>query len=125
MKTQDSKREAWSVSGRILERETHRPLSDLIVRAFDRDWIFDDKLGFATSDADGCFEIRFGAEAFRDAFETRPDIYLQVFDQSGTRLLHETSDAIRWNASRRERYEVLIPARDLDPRRRRSQHAKS
>ena len=34
-------------------------------------------------------------------------------DASGGRLLHETTDAIRWNASPSERYTIRIPHRDL------------
>lgn len=106
----------FRVSGVVAERETGRPLPRLIVRAFDRDHIFDDKVGFATTDDEGCFEIRFGLEQFRDVRETRPDLFLRVYDASGTRLLHETTDAIRWNASPSEHYRVLVPARVLDPR---------
>ena len=69
---------------------TFRPLRDLIVRAIDRDFAFHDKLGFATTDDDGRFVIRFGIEDFRDVFESAPDIFLRVFDASGTRLLLET-----------------------------------
>ena len=90
---------SFRVRGTIEEAETGRPLGGLIVRAFDRDLVFDDKLGFATSDDEGRFEIRFGVEAFRDLRESRPDLYLRVYDAEGTGLLHETTDAIRWNAS--------------------------
>ncbi len=116
MSARDRKREVFVVLGTIRERETGRPLRNLIVRAFDRDLLSDDKVGFTTSDEDGRFAIRFGTEKFRDLVERRPDLYLRIYDESGARLLHETTDAIRWNASREERYQVLIPARALDPR---------
>jgi len=103
----------YRVRGTIEEAETGRPLGGLIVRAFDRDLLFDDKLGFATSDERGAFEIRFGPEAFRDVRESHPDLYLRVYDAEGTGLLHETTDAIRWNASTDERYRIRIPARAL------------
>jgi hypothetical protein len=103
----------FRVFGRIEEAETARPLGQLVVRAFDRDPVFDDKLGFATTDAEGRFEIRFGSEDFRDLFESRPDLYLRVYDTSGTRLLHETTEAIRWNASESEHYRIRIPHRTL------------
>jgi len=106
-------RETFRVSGEVEEAETGRPLAGLIVRAFDRDLVFDDKLGFATTDDAGHFEIRFGAEAFSDLRETRPDLYLRVYDTEGTGLLHETRDAIRWNASADEHYRIRIAARAL------------
>ncbi len=108
--------ETFVVEGIIEEEETGRPLAGLIVRAFDRDLLLDDRLGFTTSDIDGRFEIRFGPEAFRDVFESRPDLYLRIFDSSGLRLLHDTSDAIRRNAEQLERYSIRISARSLDPR---------
>jgi len=107
--------DTFRIEGEIHEPETGRPLAGLIVRAFDRDLILDDKVGFATTDPDGRFEITFGPEAFRDAFESRPDLYLRIYDPSGSRLLHETTDAIRWNADHLERYEIQISGRVLDP----------
>ena len=104
---------AFRISGTVTEQETGRPLARLIVRAFDRDLVFDDKIGFATTDDQGRFEIRYRAEDFSDLRETRPDLYLRVYDAEGTRLLYETTDAIRWNASANERYELRIPARAL------------
>ncbi len=105
----------FRVLGTIEEEETGRPLANLIVRAFDRDLIFDDKVGFATSDDDGRFEIRFNRDDFRDVGESRPDLYLRIFDRSGIREIHRTTDAIRWNASSIERYRLRIPARALRP----------
>jgi hypothetical protein len=105
----------FRVLGTIEEEETGRPLADLVVRAFDRDLVLDDKLGFATTDADGRFEIRFDRKDFRDLGESRPDLYLRVYDRSGTREIHQTADAIRWNASASETYRLRIPARALHP----------
>jgi hypothetical protein len=108
----DDERE-FRIFGVVEEAETGRPLANLVVRAFDRDLISDDKIGYTNSDDDGRFEIRFGADRFRDLFESRPDLYLRIYDRSGTRLLHETTDAIRWNASEHEEYRIQIPARAL------------
>ena len=105
--------ETFRVVGTIQEDETSRPLAGLVVRAFDRDLLFDDKLGFATTDAEGRFDIRYRTEDFSDAREVRPDLYLRVYDVAGTALLLETTDAIRWNASRDESYRLLVPAAAL------------
>ena len=106
-------REVFRIVGTIEEAETGRPLGDLIVRAFDRDVIFDDKVGFATADPEGRFEIRFTRRDFADVGESAPDLYLRVFDPSGTREIHHTRDAIRWNSSPDERYRLRIPAHAL------------
>jgi hypothetical protein len=105
----------FRVFGTIEEEETGRPLVDLIVRVFDRDLVFDDKVGFATTDDDGRFEIRFHREDFRDFKESRPDLYLRIFDRSGSWEIHHTADSIRWNASPSEGYRIRIPARALRP----------
>ena len=58
----------FRVSGTIEEEETGRPLADLIVRAFDRDLISDDRLGFATTDA----EFKKIEREFRDYCRANP-----------------------------------------------------
>src|SRR5262245_51178359 len=103
----------FRVFGTIEEEETGRPLADLIVRAFDRDAVFDDRVGVATTDPDGHFEIRFTRRDFSDVSESAPDLYLRIYDPSGTREIHHTADAIRWNASASEGYRLRIPARAL------------
>ena len=83
------------------------------MRAFDRDLAFDDPLGFATTDADGRFRIRYDESRFRDVLESRPDVYLQVFDAAGLRLLEETP--VRRNASRDEVFSLRISGTLLVP----------
>ena len=113
MSSRPDDRREFRIFGVVEEAETRRPLANLVVRAFDRDLIFDDKIGYTNTDDDGHFEIRFGAERFRDLFESRPDLYLRIYDPTGVRLLHETADAIRWNASNNEEYRIQISARAL------------
>jgi hypothetical protein len=104
------------VRGIVEELESGRPLAELVVRAFDKDLLLDDRLGYTSTDAAGRFEIRFESDRFRDLREERPDLFLRLFDKNGTRLLLETSDAIRWNARLSEEYRLRVPARALDPR---------
>lgn len=99
----------------IEERETGRPIPDLVVRAFDKDLVFDDKLGFATTDEEGRFEIRFSEDDFRELLSRRPDLFLRVYDPSGQRLIFETTDSVRWNASPDERFRIVIAASRLMP----------
>ena len=106
----------FRVWGVVEEAETGRPLPGLVVRAFDRDLVFDDALGFAETDADGGFEIHYRAEDFRDLVESRPDVYLRVYDHAGLRLLYETREQVRRNATGDEHFTLKVPARALDPR---------
>jgi carotenoid cleavage dioxygenase len=113
MSSQRDDRHEFRIFGVVEEAETGRPLTNLVVRAFDRDLIFDDKIGYTNTDDDGHFEIRFGMERFRELFESQPDLYLRIYDRAGARLLHETTDAIRWKASKNEEYRIQISASAL------------
>jgi hypothetical protein len=38
-----------------------------------------------------------------------PDIYLRIFDATGSSELHHTQDAVRWNVGAVERLDVAVP----------------
>jgi hypothetical protein len=97
------------VIGTVIDDETGRPLEGLRVRAFDKDLVFDDRLGEVATDAEGRFEIVYSESMYRDFQETEPDIYIRIYDPSGERLLYSTEDAVRWNSLAVERFEVRIP----------------
>lgn len=99
----------YEVRGHVEELESGRPLANLVVRAFDRDVFFDDRLGAAVTDAEGRFRIHFRAADFRDVGETDPDLYLRVYDAAGQRLLLDTQDRIRWNASPLQGFRLRVP----------------
>lgn len=105
----------FRITGIVRERETRRPLPGLIVRAYDKDLLYDDLLGSVTTDSSGCFEIRYAGSDFQEIFDRRPDIYFKVLDPSGERLLHSTSDAVRWNAGKNEYVQIEVPAVKLPP----------
>jgi hypothetical protein len=98
----------FRVSGVVCEAESHRPILDLVVRAYDRDALSDDFLGEARTDADGRFAIVFTQRSFRDWAEAQPDLYVEVFDASGRRRLFTTRDATRRNAGPEERFAIAI-----------------
>ena len=98
----------FRVFGIVTVSETGAAAAGLIVRGFDKDLIFDDSLGEAKTDAEGRFEIVYTDEAFRSAVDQWPDIYLQVWDASGTRQLYSTDGAIRWNAGTDEQFLISI-----------------
>jgi len=71
------------VVGTVVEEESGRPVEGVVVRAYDKDILFDDKLGSVHTNANGEFEISYTETQFRDFNETQPDLYLKVFDASG------------------------------------------
>jgi hypothetical protein len=107
------RRGRFAIVGVLRESESGRVLSDHLVRAFDKDLIFDDYLGEGLSDAAGRFEILFTDEQFANLFEQQPDVYLRIYDPSGTRELDSTEESVRWNAGAVESFEIEIPAERL------------
>jgi hypothetical protein len=101
------------VIGTVVEEESGRPLQGLVVRAFDKDILFDDKLGSVETNANGEFEISYTETQFRDFNETQPDLYVKVFAADGKKLLHSTKKQVRKGAAVLERYEIRIPRSNL------------
>jgi hypothetical protein len=101
------------VIGSVVEAESRKPLAGLRVRAYDKDWVFDDKLGDTLTDATGRFEISYTESQFRDAEETLPDLYLRVYDASGKKLLFTSEKAVRRSAQVTERFDIEIPKAKL------------
>ena len=98
----------FRVEGVIREQETGRPIPGLMVCAFDKDVVSDDYLGESETDPAGRFEVRFTDAEFKDAVESRPDIFLCVFEPGTEEPIHDTSSSIRRNASNEEYYEIAI-----------------
>ena len=101
------------VVGTVVEEESGRPLEGLVVRAYDKDILFDDRLGSVHTNAKGEFEISYTETQFRDFNETQPDLYVKVFDASGKKLLHSTKKRGAPGAEVLERYEIRIPRAKL------------
>lgn len=96
----------WIVMGRVTNPEG-QGLSELIVSVFDKDLIFDDRLGQTVTDQNGYYRFSYRTSDFRDLIERKPDIYLKVFDLKGT-TLYSTKGAIRYEAGRVERIDIVI-----------------
>ena len=78
------------IFGVVREQGSSRPLAGLLVRAFDKDVVFDDELGSTLTAADGRFEIHFTEMKFRELLEGRPDLYFRVFDPRTSREIFST-----------------------------------
>jgi len=99
---------SFRVRGSVVEDETGRPLAGMLVRLYDKDLVLDDFLGEARTGPAGRFELTFTEAQFKDLFETRPDLYLRVYDPSASRQLHTTEEQVRFNAGQDEFFEVRI-----------------
>jgi hypothetical protein len=96
------------VIGTVVEEESGKPLQGLRVRAYDKDLVFDDKLGEKITDAGGHFEISYTEAHFRDLEETLPDVYIRIYDAAGKKLLYTSEKAVRKSAQITERFDVKI-----------------
>ena len=100
------------VIGTIVELESGKPIAGLQVKAFDKDLIWDDKLGTAITDAKGGFKINYSSADF-GILETSPELYLRVFDAGGKKLLYTSEKSIRRDPQVEERFDITIPKAKL------------
>ena len=103
------------VIGTVVEEESGKPLQGLQVRAFDKDLIFDDKLGVSITDEGGKFRIDYSQLDFSSIFstETMPELYVRVYDGKGKKLLWTSEKSIRKDPKVEERYDIKIPKAKL------------
>ncbi len=101
--------------GTVVEEDSGRPIAGLHVRAFDKDLLFDDKLGVAVTDAKGAFRIDYTELDFSSIFgnETTPELYIRIYDVTDKKLLYTSEKSIRRNVQVEERFDVKIPRSKL------------
>lgn len=102
----------WIGQGRVLKNG--EGVSGLLVRLFDMDRRYDDKLGAALTDEDGNFQITYRVQDFREGDEPGPDLYLLVTDQEKN-VLYTSEETVRFGAGRVETFDITIISRESDP----------
>jgi hypothetical protein len=102
---------SFTISGRICEQESKRPIPGLIVRALDPDDRFEHLLAATATDADGRFQMVYQESAATELFKARPQVYLRVYAPPWRALL-DSPRRIEWAGRAEERVEIEI-ARDL------------
>jgi len=88
----------FKLSGTVIETESGHPVPGLFIKAYDKDMIYDDLMGTATTNEDGYFSILSEVSDYRDFFEVNPDIYFKIYGSDQKRLIMDTKHCIRWNA---------------------------
>jgi hypothetical protein len=88
---------AWTICGHVTVCKTDVPVAGVKVIALDRDWLQDDPLGTALTDASGHFRIDYPSDRFKKTpfpgidieWFGGPDLYFHIETPSGTPLLTE------------------------------------
>jgi hypothetical protein len=99
--------DTWVIQGCISDANG-RGISDLVVSVYDKDLVFDDRLGTITTDQNGDYRLVYRTRDFRDLIERNPDLYLDITDRSGT-VCYTTKYAIKCNAGRTETINITLP----------------
>lgn len=97
----------------VVIEETGIPLPGLFVKAYDKDFLFDDLLGSVITDKQGKGDIICDRGDFNEFFDKRPDVYFRIYAPDHERVLFETSDAVKWNADRNSFFVVRVPLIEL------------
>jgi len=101
--------DAWLVRGTVVY-ENGEPGKNLIVSLYDKDLFFDDALGTVPTDDAGRFIVMYRTEAFRDLFEKRPDLYVEVLNDDGE-TLYRSRKKVHPEAGRVEEIPITIKSR--------------
>lgn len=98
-----------SIQGKLLNNK-QQALPQLRIEAWDKDLLFDDFVGEATSDTKGEFTINFSRDRFQELFlDKRPDLYFKIF--FGKEFLYSSENEVLWNID--SAYETVIIYLDL------------
>ena len=95
------------VTGQIIVKEDRSGVFGLSVSIFDKDLLFDDLLGTATTDEDGRFTLIYQEKDFSSLFEKAPDLYVKVLD-CREEIVFSSEDAVRWNADQKVNFAIEI-----------------
>ncbi|MEP7094876.1 MAG: hypothetical protein ABI793_12535 [Flavobacterium sp.] len=104
--------DAWVICGHLMNCKTNTPIANANVTAMDADFLTDDNLGSATTDANGHFRIDYSSADFKKtflspwinvetdpsflSFQSGPDVYFKA-ELAGTKLIDETKADARKN----------------------------
>jgi hypothetical protein len=98
--------DVWVARGRVVD-ERGEGMGGLVVSLFDRDRIFEDRLGTTQTDENGEFSFTYRTEDFPDLFDAHPDLYLKILDAEGN-TLYSSEEAVRCEADRVEEFNITI-----------------
>lgn len=102
----------FEITGQVRERETGKPLPGLIIRVRDMDEEFEDGLGMAVTDGQGCFSLVYVEEKFRKVFAKQPTVYLAVYAPPFRHLVN-TRQKARWGRPARANFAIVVSGKKV------------
>ncbi|MEM9446413.1 MAG: helix-hairpin-helix domain-containing protein [Verrucomicrobiota bacterium] len=103
----------WIVRGSVKD-EDGQALSGLLVRLYDLDRKYDDKLGGALTDKEGKFLMEYHVRDFKEGKEVGADLYLIVTNKE-EEVLYSSKDAVRFDATANESYDIVVGDKKSKP----------
>lgn len=104
----------FKLYGKVREEESGIGVPNLVVKAIDKDFLFDDLLGATTTDEDGDFEIVYEGEDYEELFDKGPDIYLKIKTPDRKKVIYSTEENVRFESDKVEEFTINIPRKLLD-----------
>jgi len=106
---------AFRIKGRITDKDSGRGVSELLVKAFDKDHLYNDLLDEVVTDDQGFFEIIYDKRNFRELFfDNRPDLYLRISTTDGHEVM-TTKNYVRYRESDTDDFDISISVEDFIP----------
>jgi hypothetical protein len=111
----------YNVTLLVTEAKTKRGVPNLTAEAWDKDLIFDDLVGSATTDNEGKALFTFDRKYFAELFlDNKPDLYFKIFYKK--KLIYSTEKSVTWNVSSRTKTitvelpeDIQLPPIQTDP----------
>ena len=97
----------WTVKGKVTDANG-RPVGGAIVKAYDKELLFAEKLGETFTCPDGSYELVYDAKDLPSLFKAKPYVYVKVVDKAGKTLV-TTKKAVRVTAGRVETIDLKLP----------------
>ena len=104
--------DTWVVRGKVFDQD-EQPLGGLTVSLYDKDLLFDDKLGSTVTDEDGHFMLSYPADDLRDLIEANPDIYVKVLDKE-RKTLYSSRKSVKCEGGRVEVFNIKVKGKVKD-----------
>lgn len=102
----------YTVSGKIVEKETNNPLSGLNVKLCDESLLYDHLFKFTKSDEKGNFKLTFINDQYQEIFSNKPRVTVEVYT-STYQLIFNQKNTFIFGENGEEYFEIEISRYDL------------